>query len=140
MAPARASRRGATVGVVLLAIFFAATASAARASLLPLHAAHDKVAAIANAHSQRVILHGVAVTSLTDQYQVNPELATVPALGDDDFAEMQTMGFNVVRLAISWSALEPRRGHFDHDYVAQIQQAVDLAAAHNIYTILDMHQ
>ncbi|HEY1105571.1 MAG TPA: cellulase family glycosylhydrolase, partial [Agromyces sp.] len=49
-------------------------------------------------------------------------------------------GFNVVRLGLSWSALEPTRGELDPEYVAQIKQAVAWGEQHGIRTVLDMHQ
>jgi Cellulase (glycosyl hydrolase family 5) len=49
-------------------------------------------------------------------------------------------GFDVQRLNLSWSQLEPERGQFSQDYIARVRQAVDWAAAHGIYTVLDMHQ
>ena len=49
-------------------------------------------------------------------------------------------GFDVQRLDLSWSALEPTRGVIDQAYLAQVLTAVDQAARHGIYTVLDMHQ
>ncbi len=63
----------------------------------------------------------------------------IPAT-DADWAEMAADGFNVVRLLVSWSALEPTKGAFDSAYVARIHDAVDAAKAHGIYVVLDMHQ
>jgi endoglycosylceramidase len=47
---------------------------------------------------------------------------------------------NVIRLVVSWSALEPRRGHFDERYLARIRRAVRMAKANDIYVVIDMHQ
>jgi len=61
-------------------------------------------------------------------------------LTEDDFAGIASYGFNVVRLGMSWSALEPERGQIDEAYLGQITDAVAWAKAHNIYVVLDMHQ
>ena len=53
---------------------------------------------------------------------------------------MRTLGFDVVRLLVHWSALEPRRGTFDTAYLDRIRQAVGWAREHGIYVVLDMHQ
>jgi len=53
---------------------------------------------------------------------------------------MRTLGFDVVRLLVHWSALEPRRGTFDTAYLDRIRQAVAWAREHGIYVVLDMHQ
>jgi hypothetical protein len=50
------------------------------------------------------------------------------------------MGFNVVRLGMSWSRLEPERGRFDEAYLGEVRAAVAGARAHGMYTVLDMHQ
>ncbi|MFF0529590.1 glycoside hydrolase family 5 protein [Nocardia amikacinitolerans] len=87
-----------------------------------------------------VVLRGVNVNQLNDYAQNDPALPTVAPLDRTDFAEMAALGFNVVRLNIAWSALEPTPGAFDRDYVARIRDAVDDAKAYGIYTVLDMHQ
>ena len=53
---------------------------------------------------------------------------------------MAAFGFNVVRLIVSWSRLEPKPGQLDHGYINQIAETVNLARAHDIYVLLDMHQ
>ncbi len=62
-----------------------------------------------------------------------------PPLTSADAALMEAEGFDLVRLPISWSLLEPRPGHFSEGYLAEIQDAVRLCAAHHLYVILDMH-
>ena len=49
-------------------------------------------------------------------------------------------GFDVQRLNLSWSALEPTRGSDRPGLHRAGAAAVDQAAAHGIYTVLDMHQ
>ena len=61
-------------------------------------------------------------------------------LTEEDFAGIAEQGFNVVRLGLSWSALEPERGSLDEAYLDQIHEAVDLAKEHGLYVVLDMHQ
>jgi len=53
---------------------------------------------------------------------------------------MAALGFNSMRLPLSWSLLEPERDRFDQVYVARIAQVVDWARALGIYVIIDMHQ
>ena len=49
-------------------------------------------------------------------------------------------GFDVVRLLVSWSKLEPKPGHYNHRYLREIHRAVDAAKARGIYSVIDMHQ
>jgi hypothetical protein len=108
---------------------------------LTVRAAHGSApAAITDVDGRQVLLRGVNVNQLVDYRAQTPGRQTVRPLSDADFAAMAAMGFNTVRLDISWSALEPRRGHWDLSYLARIQNAVAMAAAHGLYTDIDMHQ
>lgn len=88
----------------------------------------------------QVLLRGVNVNQLVDFYQARPEVPATRELTEQDFADMATYGFNVVRLGLSWSALEPTRGELDPDYLATVKQAVAWGEKYGIRTVLDMHQ
>ena len=62
-----------------------------------------------------------------------------PALTGADAALIEAEGFDVVRLPISWSRLEPTRGQFSAGYLKQIVAVVNLCAQHHLYVVLDMH-
>lgn len=64
----------------------------------------------------------------------------MPPLCQADLAQMAGLGFNSVRLPLSWSLLEPERGKFSQAYVDRVAQVVDWAKALGIYVIVDMHQ
>ncbi|MET8427568.1 cellulase family glycosylhydrolase [Nocardia sp. NPDC004860] len=95
---------------------------------------------ITDVTGRTVLLRGANVNQLNDYAQNDPALPTVAPLDGTDFAQMAALGFNVVRLNLAWSALEPTPGAFDQNYVARIHTAVDDAKANGIYTVLDMHQ
>lgn len=95
---------------------------------------------IVDADGNEVLLRGVNVNQLEDYFQKFPGKAVTRPLTEADFAGMEQMGFNVIRLALSWSALEPRPGHYDPAYLARISWAVETAAAHGLRTVIDMHQ
>jgi hypothetical protein len=116
-------------------------ASADGASLLALTVRHGAEPMITDSAGRQVLLRGVNVNQLVDYGQPDPAKATVRPLTDNDYAQMASVyGFDVQRLNLSWSALEPTRGTFDQAYVARVRTAVDQAARHGIYTVLDMHQ
>ena len=58
----------------------------------------------------------------------------------NDFAQMRALGFDVIRLTLSWSRLEPTPGRYDTTYLDRIAQVVDWAKQQRIYVLLDMHQ
>lgn len=65
-------------------------------------------------------------------------------------ATIERLGFNSVRLAISWAATEPTpptptgdgrwQHHWDGEYLGKVDQAVSVFKAHGLAVILDMHQ
>ena len=65
---------------------------------------------IGDVTGRQVILRGVNVNQLIDYHLRDPAVPAVQPPTDDDFAQMASMGFNVVRLGMSWSRLEPRAG------------------------------
>jgi endoglycosylceramidase len=85
-------------------------------------------------------MRGVAVNQLGDYYRVKPDRPPVFPLRRRDFARIHRLGFNVVRLVLSWSKLEPRRGKLNRRYLERIDAAVRFARRSGIYLILDMHQ
>ncbi|GAA4486065.1 hypothetical protein GCM10023094_41780 [Rhodococcus olei] len=95
---------------------------------------------IKDVDGRTVLLRGVNVNQLNDYADNGTGLPTVMPLERNDFARMAALGFNVVRLNVAWSALEPTPGAFDRAYVERIRTAVSDAKAHGLYTVLDMHQ
>ncbi|WP_196279642.1 cellulase family glycosylhydrolase [Catellatospora paridis] len=116
-----------------------ASAGLQRLHLLPA-ATEDGLPTIGDVTGRQVILRGVNVNQLIDYHLRDPAVPATEPLTDADFAQIAAMGFNVVRLGMSWSRLEPRRGEFDQAYLQQISTAVASAKAHGVYVVLDMHQ
>ncbi|MFD7842383.1 glycoside hydrolase family 5 protein [Nocardia sp. NPDC059764] len=95
---------------------------------------------ITDVAGRTVLLRGANVNQLNDYAQNDQPLPTAAPLDHTDFEQMAALGFNVVRLNLAWSALEPTPGAFDQAYLARIHTAVNDAKANGIYTVLDMHQ
>src|SRR4051794_23270914 len=108
--------------------------------LAVLHATRGSNAAIIDDAGRQVRLRGVNVNSLGDYYQADPRLPAVVPVTDADWADMAKQGFNVVRLLVSWSSLEPARDRFDDAYLGRVHDAVEAASAHGMYSVIDMHQ
>lgn len=100
----------------------------------------DGQVVLADQSGAQVILRGVNVNQLGDYYQANPDVPTVAELTEQDFADIAAMGFDAVRLVLSWSSVEPQAGTADEEYVARIRQAISWARTHGIHVVLDMHQ
>ena len=70
----------------------------------------------------------------------NSDTIATPPLCQKDIQEMAALGFNSVRLPMSWSMLEPERGRFSEQYLDRVAQVVGWAKQAGMYVILDMHQ
>src|SRR5262245_55757312 len=55
-------------------------------------------------------------------------LEDIPVFDDGDAARMQGFGFNLLRLPLSWSALEPMPGAYDPAYLDRVAAIVDACA------------
>jgi endoglycosylceramidase len=60
--------------------------------------------------------------------------------GEADARFLASEGFNVVRLGLFWSAVEPRPGVYDDGYIRRFEQLNELLAAYGIHTVIDFHQ
>lgn len=137
------------VSVALLAAAVAAacgddgTPAATRDPLrLPdLHAEPDveRGGRIVDAEGREVLLRGVNVNALAEYWQYG-DFATVFPLTAADADRMRAIGWNAVRLLLSWSRVEPVPGVYDASYLEQVRAAVRLLARRGLYSILDLHQ
>ncbi|MBF0449503.1 MAG: cellulase family glycosylhydrolase [Candidatus Magnetomorum sp.] len=67
-------------------------------------------------------------------------LEPIPAFSQEDTEAMQKIGFNLLRLPINWSAIEPSPNTYSQDYLNKIQEVLDLCQQAGIQVMLDMHQ
>jgi endoglycosylceramidase len=90
---------------------------------------------LVDTNDRTVILHGL--NEMNKQAPFEPS-----AIGFDErnIEFLQQNGFNVVRIGVFWTAIEPTPGHYNDAYLANIKQTIDLLAKHNIYTLIDFHQ
>ena len=115
---------------------------------------------IVDGQGRQVLLRGVNVDGLVDYYRhdlrvsypITPARYAGGACPRDDpsvegvvlcrrdLAQMLPLGYDEIRLNLSWSLLEPSPGRIDRSYLDRIAQVVDWARSANIYVILDMHQ
>lgn len=116
--------------VILVAISFHLTSVAA--PLLPrIH--HESGFWIVNDMGQVVILRGVNMVSRTKQ---SPEEVGFDTHSVDFLKER---GFNVVRLGVNWSSVEPKPGEYNTAYLDSIKRTIRLLAKSGIYSLVDFH-
>lgn len=108
-----------------------------------------------------VFFHGANVVYKKPPFEAYPDPGKPWNFGAADASLMARLGFNVVRLGMTWRGLEPGTARANHPsictpgppsdphqfsqavldrYLARLRQTVDLLGRYHIYTILDMHQ
>ncbi len=136
----RLAAAGALVALVaaLIAVLIARPFSSSGPSSPGLHVAASGAALpqLRDDQGRAVLLRGVAVTGLV---RYAPGYAENPPIQDADFAELAALGFDFVRLPVSWSAIEPSPGVIDTRYVDEIATVVHEAESHGLRVLVDMH-
>ena len=104
------------------------------ASLPGLPWLHTDGRQILDEQGRKVLLRGFNTDALVN-YPKDP----APPFGESDAILIQQAGFDVVRVGIDWSQLEPVRGHINQPYLDQVASTVDMLNRHGLYVVLDMH-
>jgi endoglycosylceramidase len=67
-------------------------------------------------------------------------LEPIPALTATDCTRMRELGFDLLRLPINWSGIEPTRGSYNESYLQRVDAAIDCAGNAGLYVVVDLHQ
>ena len=92
---------------------------------------------IVDERGRELLLRGMNVNGLVhypDHFQ-----QAVP-VRREDLRQMAALGFNFLRLPISWSRLAPQPHSFDRSYLDQIERIVTWAEAEGMHVVVDFHQ
>jgi hypothetical protein len=157
-------RRAFAVALVASGCALGASASSVTAATSFLHVGPAGGPAalpqIVDSGGREVLLKGVNVDGLVDYFRPDlippypsspasyssgacpPDDTTVEGVDvcEYDFSQLAPLGYDVIRLNISWSLLEPTTGKIDRTYLNRIAQVVAWAKRSGIYVVLDMHQ
>lgn len=89
------------------------------------------------------IFRGMAIS-----YKIAPFLPMIDAFNpissfaEDDLRLLDKLNLNIIRLGVSWAAVQPKRGAdgFDMEYLARIRQMVQKWEEAGLYVIIECHQ
>ncbi|MEU9132558.1 cellulase family glycosylhydrolase [Kitasatospora sp. NPDC048540] len=59
---------------------------------------------------------------------------------EDDLRSIAAHGFTLVRVAVSWTRLEPERGRYDRAELAKLHRLLDRAERYGLLAVVDFHQ
>lgn len=87
------------------------------------------------------LFHGVnAVYKVPPWHPETEAFDSSRSLSQEDIADLQAWGFNVVRLGVMWPGVVPQQGLANATYLATMQQLVEDLGRAGIFTIVDCHQ
>lgn len=90
-----------------------------------------------DASGQVVVLRGVAYAG----YHFDISYTSLVVHSESNYQEFARLGFNSVRLPISWSNLEPVPDRFNSAFLKNyVDRDIQWAKKYGLYVILDMHQ
>ena len=133
--------KGSFMLVLLVGLTIAFGSATSAASLPRLKADPDTARGgrIVDTKGREVILRGVNVNSLGQYWQGTSKPPTLP-LEKKDPARIAAIGWNLVRLIVSWSRVEPRPGVINTAYLDRVARWTGLMEEEGIYVMLDFHQ
>ncbi len=129
----------AVVLVVLMTLPFVPVSGASTNMEAPAEAQSKFLAAqgtwIVDGQSNQILLRGVNFKG----YEAAGPTSWATAHSQTDYRNFKSWGFNVVRILISWSKIEPKFGYYDSSYLTYVDRDVAWAKESGIYIVLDMH-
>lgn len=107
-----------------------------------LHADPDPILGgrIADAFGRHVLLRGVNVNAHAEYWAYDPARFTTYPFTSADADAIASLGWNAVRLLLSWSRVEPAPGSYDEAYLDAVESTILLLQGRGIYAIVDLHQ
>lgn len=110
--------------------------------LSPIHAELDPLngGRFVDGEGREVLFSGVNVNSYGEYWQFDPDSPPVLPFTEVDMDLIQGMGWNVVRLLLTWSRVEPVPGEYDEGYLDTIEAVIRQLESRGIYTMIDLHQ
>ena len=118
------------------------TKSTQRPKVSPIVAVDDNGCFIDSTGATR-IFRGMAVSYKSAPYlPITDHFDPVYSFSEFDFLLFQKLNLNIIRLGVSWTAVQPFRGPegFDEVYLSKLRSFVQDCEAHGIYVLLEAHQ
>ena len=89
-------------------------------------------------HGRERIFSGMNVVDKKDYDPKNPGYGYSP--DEFPFEEFRARGYDMIRLGFTWSAMEPKPGHYNEALISDLCKFLDKCEEYGIYAYLDCHQ
>lgn len=86
------------------------------------------------------IFNGVNLCEKGWHVDGNPKRQYAFNFDENLIKKLSQLGFNLVRLGLTWDSIEPEPGKYNEENLDKIEKVADLCAKYGIYFFLDMHQ
>ncbi len=96
---------------------------------------HVGSAQVANAQTSTF---SVGVNYLSLYYEYSPQLTNDTVL-NRDFTLFSNSGVKVISLPLFWYRLEPTKGNYDNNFLANVKHVITVANQHGIKVLVDIH-
>lgn len=90
-----------------------------------------------NFHRER-IFRGVNIC--LKPHWMNEHFVRKHLLNESNFEKFSSVGVNIIRLGITWAAIEPKEGQYNDELISALKEYIRKCAEHNIFVMFDMHQ
>ena len=96
---------------------------------------HNYTAYFKDKDNRLILYHGVNISNFQKHSEDN-----MPWHGDEDIAKLKEWGFNLVRFLVFWEKLESKEGHYNYDYLNNIENFIKKLRDADIDVLIDIHQ
>ena len=131
------------INIFFIVMFYATTTSFAEEKIIVPKTDRTKI--ILRDHKNRHIIYRGINARVKGIFDVDfadgrEPLELIPTFTEDDAKEMVKIGFNLIRLPVNWSGIQPTPDTFNDKYINSILSFMDICKKYQIDVLVDMHQ
>lgn len=91
-------------------------------------------------HGRERIFYGINVCDKGSYSPEDKKRSFCYVWNDDMLKAFKKQGYNIIRLGITWEAVEPEQGKYNEEYIEAVRGMLDKCREYGIYAYIDMHQ
>ncbi len=91
-------------------------------------------------HGRERIFYGINVCDKGSYSQEDKQRHFCYEWQDSMLESFRNQGYNIIRLGITWEAVEPEKGKYNDEYIEAVRKMLDKCLEYGMYAYIDMHQ